>query len=362
MNILSSSMYCSYIWEYIEGSPLSEYSNEFRKLQVTGGSTVIVSLPKNWIKENQLKKGDLVNIEELSSGDLRLSSNQSRATKKIANIDCCEHKEGLKDLMIGAYLSGADIIRVFCNDKISRKTRSDIREFLRDTRGMEIEIDGENEVRIISILNPAELRLQVSVNRMYILISSLVNDSLDVLLGEPIDLLSDIEERERQIDARRLLLERQVAASLQFPSVERKLEVDRFTAMEHANIARILERMGDHATRLANLVNDNLKAIKIKPNEMPLSSIPMWAKELKIIVHNMYTKDLKIIHSAKIRLVELRKNIEDEEDELWTGKGSAERLLSEFRISESIRRLCAYSINFAEILLNMLMHKQLDNV
>jgi len=66
--------------------------------------------------------------------------------------------------------------------------------------------------------------------------------------------------------------------------------------------------------------------------------------------------------NSKIRLVELRKNIEDEEDELWTGKGSAERLLSEFRISESIRRLCAYSINFAEILLNMLMHKQLDNV
>ena len=28
---------------------------------------------------------------------------------------------------------------------------------------------------------------------------------------------------------------------------------------------------------------------------------------------------------------------------------------------ESIRRLCAYSVNFAEILLNMLMHKQLDN-
>ena len=29
----------------------------------------------------------------------------------------------------------------------------------------------------------------------------------------------------------------------------RRTRRDRFTAMEHANIARVLERMGDHATR-----------------------------------------------------------------------------------------------------------------
>ena len=119
--------------------------------------------------------------------------------------------------------------------------------------------------------------------------------------------------------------------------------------------------MGDHATRLAYLIKDNSQVIKIKPTEMPLSAIPMWAKQLKTIVHNMYTKDVNIIHNAKLELVELRNKIEGEEDELWTGRGSAERLLCEFRISESIRRLCAYSVNFAEILLNMLMHKQLDN-
>ena len=41
---------------------------------------------------------------------------------------------------------------------------------------------------------------------MYILISSLVSDALDVVAGEDLELLSDIDDRERQIDARRLLL------------------------------------------------------------------------------------------------------------------------------------------------------------
>ena len=344
------------------GAGTMNQDNEFRKLQVTGGSTIIVSLPKDWVKSNDLKKGDVVSLEELASGDLRLSPLQGPALKQSVTLDCCTFETGLIDLMIGSYLSGADVIKVTCAGSISRKTRANVRDFLRDTRGMEIEHDDEKEIRIVSILNPSELKLQVSINRMYLLIASLVNDAIDVISGEDLELLSDIEDRERQIDSRRLLLERQVAASLQMPSVEKKLAVDRFTAMEHANIARVLERMGDHATRLAMLVRENSKAIKIKDSEMPLSAVPLWAKELKTIVHNMYTKDVSLIHSAKLSLAKLRDEVEAAEGDLWTGRGSAERLISEFRISESVRRLCAYSVNFAEALLNMLMHDKLERV
>ena len=100
--------------------------------------------------------------------------------------------------------------------------------------------------------------------------------------------------------------------------------------------------------------------IKIGAEEMPLKAIPKWSKELKTIVHNMYTRDVGLIHSAKLKLAELRDDVESAESDIWTGRGSAERLLCEFRISESVRRLCAYSVNFAEALLNMLMHDRLE--
>ena len=339
-----------------------DQNSEFRKLQVTGGSTMIVSLPKEWINSYGLEKGDVVSLEELASGDLRISPLQGPGLRHQITLDCCQHEIGLTDLMIGSYLSGADVIRITCEDKIPRKTRSNVRDFLRDTRGMEIEYDDEKEIRIVSILNLSELKLQVSINRMYILISSLVEDSLEVIAGEDASLLSDVEDREKQIDARRLLLERQVASSLQNTSVEKRLAVERFTAMEHANIARTLERMGDHATRLSLLVREHSQAIKMNSNDFPLKSIPIWSKQLKTIVHNMYSKDIGIIHLAKSKLAELRDEIESAEGDLWIGRGSAERLLSEFRISESVRRLCAYSVNFAESLLNMLMYDRLEKV
>ena len=51
---------------------------EFRKLQVTGGSTYIVSLPKNWIKANNLNPSDIVSVEQLPLGSPDHASRSKR--------------------------------------------------------------------------------------------------------------------------------------------------------------------------------------------------------------------------------------------------------------------------------------------
>ncbi|HEX54596.1 MAG TPA: AbrB/MazE/SpoVT family DNA-binding domain-containing protein, partial [Candidatus Altiarchaeales archaeon] len=38
---------------------------EYRKLQITGKSTFVISIPKEWIKRNNLRKGDILQIEEV---------------------------------------------------------------------------------------------------------------------------------------------------------------------------------------------------------------------------------------------------------------------------------------------------------
>ncbi len=341
---------------------MSSENIDYRRLQLTGGSTYVISLPKDWIRENELGKGKIVGVERINNGDLRITASQDSVIKKSVCINLTKNEKGkgLNDQLIGAYLSGVDSIDICASTNISRYIKMQIRQFLRDTRGMEIEIDEDKLMRITSILDPTELRLQVSINRMYILILGLVTDAIDVLNGEDETLLSDIEDRERQIDARRLLLERQVSISLQSPNVEKKLKINKFAAMEHANIARVLERMGDHATNLAILVRDNQKSVNLKPNEYPIFAIPQWSFELKQIVHNTYTKDVNTILSSKRNLIKLMEEIEASESTRWSGKEYAEKLIAEFRISESIRRLCAYGINLAEALVNMVMHSKLE--
>ncbi len=329
---------------------------EYRKLQVTGGSTFIVSLPKKWIKNNSLSSGDVVGVECLASGEVQITPHKVKQIRRSVSIDLSKYpKSALYDYLIGAYVSGADEINVSMKDGIPIQQKRIVRRFLRDTRGMEISEDNDKKISIISLLNPNELPLQTSLNRMYLLVTSLVEDTLGVLAGDDKDIISDYEDRERQIDARRLLIDRQVAMALNSPQIERGLGIDRYQAMEHAVMAHYLERMGDHAQTFAGLVADEQTKIDFVENQMPMAAIPIWLSSLRAIIRNTYSKDISVLIKAKQDLAKVILDIEQHENELMSSRARATSVLSEFRISEIVRRLCGYSIDLTETLINMLI-------
>lgn len=343
-----------YIRRYVDMELLSNI--EYRKLQVTGGSTFIVSLPKNWIKNNNLSSGDVVGVECLASGEVQITPHEIKQNRRGVSIDLSKFpKSALYDYLIGAYVSGADVITISMKDGIPIQQKRVVRRFLRDTRGMEISEDEDKKISIISLLNPNELPLQTSLNRMYLLVTSLVEDTLGVLAGDDRDIISDYEDRERQIDARRLLIDRQVAMALHSPQVERGLGIDRYQAMEHAVMAHYLERMGDHAQTFAGLVADEQNKIEYSENQMPMAAIPIWLSSLRAIIRNTYSKDISVLIKAKQDLAKATRDLEEHETDLMSSRARATSVLSEFRISEIVRRLCGYSIDLTETLINMLI-------
>ena len=84
-------------------------SSEVRKIQLTGGSTYTVSLPKKWITEHGLEAKDEIRIEWRPSGALRVIADTSNLLRKReVKIDCeiiPDHM--IFDHLIAAYLSGA---------------------------------------------------------------------------------------------------------------------------------------------------------------------------------------------------------------------------------------------------------------
>ncbi len=346
------------------GDPVTETNVEYRKLQVTGGSTFIVSLPKRWIRDHGLKQSDVVGVEYMTSGELQIAPNETRSMKRRATIDLDKMPEAaLYDFLIGIYVCGCDSIVVKSKAGLKTKQRRTIRNFLRDTRGMEVSVDEEKQMEIISLLNPNELPLQVSLNRMYLLVISIVQDALDVLDGEDNEVLSDLDDRERQIDARRLLVDRQVAMALQSPSIERTLGVDRFQAMEHASMARALERMGDHARSFANIILQRDALLKLKVIADPRTHLDVWMASLRTIIRNTYSKDINAIISAKQDLQEAISSLEAFEEELvLRGGEEGGSSVIHFRFSEKIRRFCAYTIDLSETLINMIMASKIKPI
>ena len=262
----------------------------------------------------------------------------------------------LYDHLMGAYISGVQEILVTSDSPLVRHTRSVVRRFLRSTRGFEIGDQDDFSIRLISLLNAGELPLHSSLNRMYLLLSSLVRDILEVLRGGDEGMISDHEEREREVDGLQYLIERQVGSMLSSSQIVKSLGLSRKQGVEHANLARSLERMMDHANQMAKLTLDADSIPKLSSQEMPLSILPIWLDSIKSLMINLRERDAHQIEAARNSLKAAQLELEKHEEGLWSGKRKAAPLLFEDRLSESTRRLCAYARDFGEILLNMLAY------
>ena len=142
---------------------------------------------------------DEVRIEWRPSGSLRLSAETTTVRKRRrVDIELDEiGSEFLFDHLIGAYLSGADRIRLSSRKAIKRSDRRIIRRFIQATRGIEISHETDFIVEMIALLNTSEMPLHSSINRMYLIVSSQIRDVSEVLSGG-INHYSVIAMRERK--------------------------------------------------------------------------------------------------------------------------------------------------------------------
>ena len=338
--------------------------HEVRKLQLTGGSTFTLSLPKPWINEFKLESRDSLRVDWRPSGALRITPlSTSNEQERHAFFDHSSlPKNSLHDHLMGAYISGADVIKIRFSKEGGKELSRSVRRFLKSTRGFEIVDEGEVEIQMRCLLNAADMPLSASLNRMYLLVTSLMRDIVNAFDDRELEFLEDAEERESEVDALLYLIERQVRILLDSHAVASKLNVGRSMAVEYGNLARSLERMMDHVNKLSKFLLDHPEFITAVETYPPMQHISTWMNALKELMINIRTRDSGRIEEARHELKEMQQSLlgyeRDELEKMSKGPLLAQKL----SISESIRRLAAYSRDFGEILLNMKISTEMNVV
>ena len=338
--------------------------HEVRKLQSTGGSTFTVSLPKPWVLEQQLKARDSLRVDWRPSGALRITplNTQGDPVKNVFFDALSLPEKSLHDHLMGAYISGADNINIAITPKVRKAAVVQIRKFLRSTRGFEIIEEGESNINLKCLLNAGDMPLHASLNRMYLQVTSLIRDIGSVFDGADREFLSDAEERENEVDALLYLIERQVRISLDSHLAASKLNLSRTQALEFANLARSLERMMDHAFTMSQLVLANPQITRTQAGATALEKIPEWNDSLKELMINIRTNDSYRIEEARKTLKDIQQVLVLHEQDLLSNHRQNEWMAFDLSLSESVRRLCAYSRDFGEILLNMKVFSEIHRI
>src|SRR5688572_19554480 len=117
-------------------------SMELRKIQVTGGSTHVVSLPKKWVDRNRLGCSDTVAIHEEPDGSLLVVPHgEARMPRRQTAVKLAEGTSEAEVVrrLVGAYIAGADEIALTTvGGRMEPKVRQKAREVARALVGVEI--------------------------------------------------------------------------------------------------------------------------------------------------------------------------------------------------------------------------------
>jgi len=261
---------------------------EIRKLQKTGGSTFLLSLPKGWIKRMGLKQGDLVALIERGDGALLVDPRYSEKEKvKMAIIEIDASPNFTREITAN-FLYGYDVIRIRSKNGITSEQRDAIKRSLQQLVGVEIVEESAKEITLQCLLSPSALSLKRTIKRTYLIAARMQEDAVTAIKDKDLNLAESVVVRDEDIDRLYFLMVRQLRSAIMEPYLAEKIGISPIECLDYRVAIKSIESMADYSVKIAEQVHLILDA---KIPENVIESI------LKInrIAHEMHSNAIEAL-------------------------------------------------------------------
>ncbi len=233
-------------------------NTEVRKIQFTGRSTYIISLPKKWMEEMHLKAGDAVNIVREANNSLSIIPH----TEGISNIVneatvlvlYADGGDSLKRKIISVYLAGYKLIHLKSNTgRIKPAQRDAVREVVRrNLVGTEIITDSSDMITIQVLITLPELSVNTAVRRMFLIASSMHKDAMYSLTELNYELAKEVIKSDDEVDRFSLYILRNLVIAAQNERILREIGLKSpADCLSYRVTVKSIERVADHSFGIA---------------------------------------------------------------------------------------------------------------
>ncbi|MDD1683426.1 MAG: AbrB/MazE/SpoVT family DNA-binding domain-containing protein [Methanoregula sp.] len=337
---------------------------EIRRVQVTGGASFVVTLPKDWADSQKIQKNDPVGLVVQPDGTLLITKKiTEEPVRRIKEIDSTAIADPafLFRMLIGAYITGFTVIRITTKQRFPPFVRTMVRDFTRMTIGQEVMEETETVITIKDLLNPAEMPFDNTLRRMVVIIKNMHEDAITALDTHNRSLAMDVINRDTDADRLNWLIARQTNMILQNASLSRKMGISPNMAMNYCMLSRIIERVGDHAVRIADR---SLPILEVDFDKKFMNAIrKSSALSMEIFTRSIvsfFNADMKEAH-RNIESITALENLCGEINNMVL-KQDALVALNIAYISESIRRAGEYAGDISETVINLLVENEIAPV
>ena len=333
---------------------------EIRRVQMTGGSSFIITLPKDWVKSLRIQKNDPVGLLQQSNGTILITPKITREgvhRSKNFSVTSETNQNKLFRRLIAAYIEGYNSIHITSKTRVTPQLRAMVRTFTQIVIGQEVVEETDKTIVLKDLLNPAEMPFQRTLKRMHIIVRGMYQDAMQALIDYDQKIADDVIARDSELDRLHWLIARQHKMILRNVNFAEKMGTNVSTAHTSFLISRIIERIGDHvvtiASNISNLNNRSFDPAFIKAlQEASKLSLESFNRS----VGAFFRKELNAANDNIESIVHVRKTCE--ELNIFNLNLDAVTAISLGYIVESIRRIGEYAEDISENVINFLIGEE----
>lgn len=364
---------------------MAEKDLGYRRVQCTGRGSYIISLPKEWVQDLELKRGSEIafNIEPDSTlmlvprkiQEKEGRGNSAKPKEYYITIDAKETIQSTLRMIKALYAIGADIIRVRVkNPQEAARYKNEIKNLARDSfLGSEIIDETSDEITLQILIKHSEFPIEKAVRRMAIVALSANRDAIAALKDRNTALFDGVINAHNDVNRLGLYVVRQLKYG-----IERNLYREfSFRTPKEFLLYRIavndIESIAQNAMNIINNVGSLQKLIdeetlyvkdpidgEIYNQLVDFSSLAQQSYDdaIKALFKRDYKDAEKMISKCDSYVP-----LQNELVMLMSSKKLDPNVASLLRlIFDSSRRIMDYSRNMAELTLNRTVEEQCQNL
>ena len=320
---------------------------EIRKVQITGKSTFVVSLPKKWAVSAGITSGSLIHMHPQEDGTLLLTSNGGFASQgpKTLTIDGRVGEPLIRDI-IATYVAGYRVIELKAKN-ITLEQRKDITAIVKKLIGIEIIEETHERIVIQDILNPGDMPIDMSFRRMHIKTQWMLDNTIKAMKTRDVSIASEVIRQDDEIDRLHLLISKQFMDILLHSRISEKSELGLAGAFYYRLASDQLERVSDHAGKIASIMLESREKI---PHETLDEFVKIGTISDKL-VNDSVSSFAKCNVELANRVIEEHKKIGDELHRIrhMATTLDPDAVMSIGLIADSVKRIGDYAANIAEL-------------
>jgi len=236
-----------------------------RRLQKIG-SSILMSLPAEWIKTLGLKKGDILSIENNHDNSITVfpvRDRNSQGTEITIHLFDLSHDK-LINQIYGAYLLGYDLIKIVGKTQIDFENREIIKKAMRNLIGLEIVDEDGLNMTIQFLLDARSMNISKILKQMSSIVNGTHRDIVSAMkTGETnIDLL--VRGRDDEVNRQYFLIVRLIRTAMMDRRLASSLDLSNIDILDYRIAANHLENAGDLISKLSSQLSGSFDEIKYK--------------------------------------------------------------------------------------------------